>query len=77
MVNKNGEKRKVLVVSEDDLRVPCWLCGEIVGVKFSSKGKPYLICNNCGIQTFIRYRKAHELLLTKVKEYLKEGYLNG
>jgi transcription elongation factor Elf1 len=77
MVNKKEVERDIIVVSEDDLQLPCWLCGEVVSVKFSSKDKPYLICSNCGIQTFVRYRKAHDLLLSKVKEYTKEGKLNG
>ena len=49
--------------------IPCWLCGQPIEVKFSRKDKPYLICDNCGVQTFIRYGKAEELLLAKVKEY--------
>ena len=55
------EKAKVMI--------PCWLCSQPVEVKFSRKDKPYLICDNCGVQTFIRYGQAEELLLAKVKEY--------
>lgn len=49
--------------------IPCWLCGEPVPIKFTKKNKPFLICNNCGVQTFIRYGKAEELLMDKVEEY--------
>ncbi len=49
--------------------IPCWLCGSAVSVKFSKKDKPFLICNNCGVQTFIRYGKAEELLIYKVQQY--------
>jgi len=52
--------------------IPCWLCGSAIPVKFTKKGKVYLICNNCGIQTFLRYGKAEELLIAKIKEY-QEG----
>jgi hypothetical protein len=77
MINRKEVKRDIIVVSEGDLQIPCWLCGELVSIKFSSKDKPYLICSNCGVQTFIRYGKAHDLLLSKVKEYIKEGQSNG
>lgn len=49
--------------------IPCWLCGEPIPVKFTKKNKPFLICNNCGVQTFIRYGKAEELLIAKIKQY--------
>lgn len=49
--------------------IPCWLCGELIPVKFTKKNKPFLICNNCGVQTFIRYGKAEELLIAKIKQY--------
>ncbi len=64
-----------MVQARDKTRViiPCWLCGHMVEVKFSRKDKPYMICNNCGIQTFIRYGQAEELLLAKVKEYLNRS----
>ncbi len=52
--------------------IPCWLCGELIPVKFTKKNKPFLICNNCGVQTFIRYGKAEELLIAKIKQY-REG----
>ena len=52
--------------------IPCWLCGEVVEVKFSKKDRPYLICNGCGIQTFIRYGKAEELLIVRIRQY-REG----
>ena len=77
MGNKKEVEREIVVVSEDDLQIPCWLCGELVSIKFSRKDKPYLICSNCGIQTFVRYRRAYDLLLSKVKEYAKEGQSNG
>ncbi len=56
-------------LTKTDLVIPCWLCGEAVEVKFSKKDRPYLICNNCGVQTFIRYGKAEELLIARIKQY--------
>jgi len=52
--------------------IPCWLCHSVIPVRFSKKDKPYLICDNCGVQTFIRYGKAEELLIASVKEYQRE-----
>jgi rRNA maturation endonuclease Nob1 len=53
--------------------IPCWLCGSLIPVKFTKKNKPFLICNNCGVQTFIRYGKAEDLLIAKIKDYRKGG----
>ena len=47
-------------------KVACWLCGTVVQVRFSKKDKPYLVCD-CGIQVFVRYKKAERLLAEKVK----------
>jgi len=65
---------KAMVQVEDGLGVivPCWLCGSPVPVKFTKKDKPFLVCNDCGVQTFIRYGKAEELLIAKIKQY-QEG----
>ena len=58
----------VQVRDKTKVMIACWLCGQPVEVKFSRKDKPYLICDNCGVQTFIRYGRAEELLLAKIKE---------
>ena len=49
--------------------VPCWLCGSPVEIKFSKRDKPYLICEECGLQTFVRHSKAESLLEARVREY--------
>ena len=33
---------------------PCPLCGEGLEVSQSKKGKPYVVCNGCGVQMFVR-----------------------
>ena len=48
--------------------IPCWLCNSPIPVKFTKKNKAYLICDNCGVQTFLRYNKAEELLAAKIKQ---------
>ena len=73
MPNENKvDSDKLKVSINDQLRLPCWLCGNLVSIQFTKKDKPYIICNNCGIQTFVRYGKAEDLLKTKLKEYLEE-----
>jgi len=45
---------------------PCSLCGEGLEVKESKRGKPYVVCNGCGMQMFVRtqegIRKLEELI---------------
>lgn len=33
---------------------PCPLCGEGLDVRESKRGKPYVVCNRCGVQMFVR-----------------------
>lgn len=33
---------------------PCFLCGEFNVINIDKNKKPYLVCNFCGIQSFIR-----------------------
>jgi len=33
---------------------PCCVCGEGREVRTTKKGKPYLICDLCGVQMFVR-----------------------
>ena len=53
--------------------IPCWLCGMTVEVRLSKKNKPFIICNNCGVQTFVRYRRGEELLAELVKRKEEEN----
>jgi len=36
--------------------IPCWLCQSPLPIRLSKKGKPYLVCDKCGLQAFVRYR---------------------
>ena len=33
---------------------PCPVCKEALEVRRTKKGKPYVVCNSCGIQLFVR-----------------------
>ena len=35
-------------------KIPCFLCAVNLTVRRDKKGKPYFICNHCGVQSFIR-----------------------
>ena len=71
VVQTTNIKDSPVPVNEIYWVIPCWLCGDPVQVKFSRKDKPYLICDSCGVQTFIRYGKAEDLLIAKVRQYRK------
>lgn len=43
-------------------KIPCFLCGNQIEVKNTIKGKPYFICDPCGLQAFIRRGKGTERL---------------
>ena len=43
-------------------KIPCFLCGNQIEVKNTIKGKPYFICDPCGLQAFIRRAKGEERL---------------
>jgi hypothetical protein len=46
---------KPSLVKADHLRLfPCCVCGEAREVGTTKKNKPYLICDPCGVQVFVR-----------------------
>ena len=38
-------------------KFPCPLCSRPLGVRTDRGGKPYCVCNSCGIQLFIRGKR--------------------
>jgi len=52
----------VQVEDRSKVIIPCWLCGSPVLVKFTKKDKPYLVCGNCGVQTFLGEDRSIQLL---------------
>ena len=34
--------------------IPCLLCGKRLGKRIDKNGKPYFVCDPCGVQLFIR-----------------------
>jgi len=42
--------------------LPCILCGRKLEKRVDKNGKPYFVCDPCGIQTFVRRKRGMELL---------------
>lgn len=59
------------------LKIPCFLCGDLLPIKLTKKDKPVLTCNSCGVQAFIRYPKGIERLnaLAENRASLKDNYV--
>ena len=47
-------------------KIPCFLCKKPVPVKKTRKGKPYIVCDRCGLQVFVRYGEGIKALREKV-----------
>jgi len=47
--------------------VPCFLCGNQLDVRETFRGKPYLVCEGCGVQIFIRREEGITLLQGLIK----------
>lgn len=48
--------------------VKCFLCGRWPDVRISKKGRPYFVCDPCGMQVFVRGDKGIERLKKQVRE---------
>ena len=51
--------------------LPCFLGGEKLEKRTDKNGKPYFVCNNCGIQLFVRKAHGIELLDTLLRNIAK------
>jgi hypothetical protein len=65
----------------EDLRgkeFPCPLCADGLAIRTTIRGKPYCVCNACGIQLFFRGRAGISRLLQMVRhEILIPGKADG
>lgn len=43
-------------------QVNCFLCQRPLEIRISKKNKPYLVCDDCGIQIFVRCEKGMKRL---------------
>ena len=35
-------------------KIPCFLCGQELTIYLSKRNKPYMVCDNCSMQIFVR-----------------------
>jgi DNA-directed RNA polymerase subunit RPC12/RpoP len=54
---------------------PCTLCDQELVIRSTKNGKPYLLCEDCGIQIFFRSQKSIDLLEKKLKQ--RKGSTNA
>lgn len=50
-----------------DKPLPCPLCERRLGIRISKTGKPYVVCDDCGVQMFVRYPAGFERLADKIR----------
>jgi len=53
----------------DNPKLPCILCGRLLEIKIAVNKKPYFICNQCGLQAFVRYKPGIQKLCHLVKDF--------
>ena len=46
-------------------KFPCPICGEKLDIRTDKKEKPYMVCEPCGVQVFVRNRRGIEKLAAK------------
>lgn len=51
--------------------LPCFLCGAKLEKRTDKNGKPYFVCNPCGIQLFVRREHGIKLLDTLLSNSAK------
>lgn len=70
MTKENDVNVTLGVSSEDDIQhFPCPVCFEMLEVKYTFKSKPYLTCNDCGVQLFVRGKEGIKKLKNSIPNY--------
>jgi len=65
---------KPVLVKRDQLRLfPCPVCGDLREVRTTKKGKPYLHCDPCMVQVFVR----GEMGIRQFEQLLKDADRNN
>jgi len=52
---------------------PCPVCGVPQEVRSSKKDKPYITCNSCGVQVFVRGREGVQEFKRLLEKAVREG----
>ena len=61
-------------IAQNKINFPCPVCTRLLDVRKSKKGKPYVVCSNCGIQMFIRERAGIEAFSALVERGENGGF---
>jgi transcription elongation factor Elf1 len=48
---------------------PCPVCERKCLIRISKSGKPYMVCDSCGVQLFVRYQEGLERLIEKITTF--------
>ena len=70
-MNKENDVNVTLEVSSEDSTeyFPCPVCQEIREVEYTKKSKPYLKCNNCFMQLFVRGKEGIKIFKNLIPNY--------
>lgn len=49
-------------MANDEGSIPCPLCRDDLPIRWTFKEKPYVVCNDCGVQLFIRAQEGIDRL---------------
>jgi len=49
-------------LTDQGAALECPICNQLTAVKVDKNGSPYLICNECGLQMFVRYPAGQDRL---------------
>src|SRR5262245_55222185 len=55
-------KPNVNVMTATANSIPCLFCGEFLPQRMSKNGKPYFVCDPCGVQLFVRRKSGIDRL---------------
>ncbi len=70
MNNQNDANVTLGISSEDDIQYfPCPICFEMLEVKYTTKSKPYLTCNDCFVQLFVRGKEGIKKFKNLISDY--------
>lgn len=75
---KNSHDPNVtLRIDEEQKYFPCPVCGELRVLEQTIKGKPYLTCNDCGVQLFVRGKEGIRKISEQLADYTAVGISKG
>ena len=70
MKNQNDINVTLGISSGDDIQYfPCPICFEMLDLRYDKNSHPYFICDDCGVQLFIRGKKGIKKLKNLIPNY--------